>query len=172
LGEEAEEADDMFYFSEFLDFFSSVKLLHGEFTAPAKYKTSLRGGLPVPGVVTHSPVVTVAAHVVEKRGVEEAAQVTVVEQEEEEEDSMVYYTEFLSWFSGIKGLHTEFTNPGKYKSAVRDGLPVPGVHTPKPEVTIAAAVAKRDVGDDTKCAEMGCKRDEVVSISLRVGSGY
>jgi len=168
LGEEAEEVDDMFYFSEFLDFFSSAKLLHGEFATPAKYKTSLRGGLPVPGVVTHSPVVTVAAHVVEKRGVEEAAQVTVVgQEEEEEEDPMVYYTEFMSWFSDIKGLHTEFTNPGKYKTAVRDGLPMPGIHTPKPEVTIAA-VAKRNVGDDTKCAEMG---DEVVSTSLHVGSG-
>jgi hypothetical protein len=57
---EPKEEDDMRYFSEFLGLFSSVRLLHGEFTVPERYKTALRGGgMPVPGIVTPRPEVTV-----------------------------------------------------------------------------------------------------------------
>ncbi|KAF8247552.1 hypothetical protein K440DRAFT_643821 [Wilcoxina mikolae CBS 423.85] len=74
----------------------------------------------------------------------EASNEQVEEVEAPEEDNMIYYTEFKEFFSGLKGFSSEFTDAAKYKTAVKEGIPLPGLTTPSPYMTLAPK-AKREV---------------------------
>jgi hypothetical protein len=139
--EEAPEEDKMIYYTEFKEFFSGLKGVSSEFTDPAKYKTAVKEGIPLPGLTTPSPYMTIAPKA--KRELEESENINVKSMEggqylpEENEDKMVYYTEFKNFFSGLKGFSSEFTDPAKYKTAVKEGIPLPGLATPSPVLTMA-----------------------------------
>lgn len=60
-----------------------------------------------------------------------------------EDEGMAYYTEFRGFFSGLKGLSREFTDPSKYKTALKEGIPLPAIVTPSPYLTLAARAMPR-----------------------------
>ena len=74
-----------------------------------------------------------------------------------EDEEMAYYTEFRGFFSGLKSLSRDFTDPSKYKTALKEGVPLPAIVTPSPYLTLAArAMPRRE--------QNGCNRRSVLRL--------